>query len=798
MAISLTETNKELSQKISITPQAILEIEGLETIFGAQPILEFARWDKDLEWDSGIRWDGLTEKPEARSYIDLKGSTKEIKNQILPDKGGSNSISSVNIRLVDINNEVAQLLSFSNIEEILGKLANFYIGIGGAHPEDSIPIFRGVVVDFYTEDGAVMVSVAHPEALKRQVLFEQFQERLTANIDSSTTTIPVSSTTDLIESGDSTITTIRIDDEVMRVVSVDSDIQLTVERAYEGTIADNHELDADITSIFIISGDPITLALKLMLSTEGNEFFLSDDKPTKVQDNKLLFDIPNIEDTTGLVEGDLIQLTGVNAGIYTVNDFGVTSDGSFIELVESVVNEVEFTDTFEYKSKYNVMPDGLGMLPFQVDVKGHEDILAFNPSLFVDYKFYLKESVDDPQELISSELYFPQGLYAIPRKARASVKQVNPPLSVDIVPTINTENITNITRIKQRRSLHKYLYNIFRYEYEEDIIENKTLRKDIIISTDSLGRIKGGRKPLKIKSKGLRDNVDTQINIQQVSQRLVDRYRFAPTYFQGVEVNFKDGFNLEVGDVIPFGGGDTKIVDLQTGLRGQREKLFECIGKRLDIFSGKIKIDLLETAFNIDARSATISLASFTGSESTTTRIQLKKSFDVGEFVDEAEKWQQFEGEKIRVRSEDYSFDEEVIFKEIDPGNRSFMILDGALSSAPLEDYIVEVPLYDNNNADNEDKYKIRFAYFNSQVEITAVADNQTFEVDTPGELFEGSKIYVHSDNYDRDSFGEDTSIDDITGNTITLTNPLSFTPQIGDKVEFSKYLDGGDPYQII
>jgi len=124
--------------------------------------------------------------------------------------------------------------------------------------------------------------------------------------------------------------------------------------------------------------------------------------------------------------------------------------------------------------------------------------------------------------------------------------------------------------------------------------------------------------------------------------------------------------------------------------------------------------------------------------------------------------------------------------------------LDSALSSAPLEDYIVEVPEYSEISEEDESAYKIRFAYFNSQVTITAVTDAQTFEVDTPGELFESSKIYVHSDNYDRDSFGENTSIDDITGNTITLSTPLSFTPQIGDKLEFSKYLDGGNPYQII
>ena len=39
MAINLTRTNKDLSQQININPQAILQIEGIETIFGVLSML---------------------------------------------------------------------------------------------------------------------------------------------------------------------------------------------------------------------------------------------------------------------------------------------------------------------------------------------------------------------------------------------------------------------------------------------------------------------------------------------------------------------------------------------------------------------------------------------------------------------------------------------------------------------------------------------------------------------------------------------------------------------------------------
>lgn len=797
MAINLTDKNKSLSQQINLNPQAILQIEGLDLVFGANPVVEFTRWDTG-NWDEGF-WDGVSQKANSRDLIDISKTTQSITQQILPDKGGSTSISSVNIQIVDKDSEVSQALSFDNISEILGRRADFYIGFTqGAFPQDAIPVFRGVVVDFYTEDGAVMVSVAHPEVLKKQAIYQQYQSELDGAIDASQTSITVLDTSDLLESSDTQTTTIKIDDEVMRVDSIDSITGLTVTRGFETTIAAAHGDESEVLSIYILEGDPIDLSLKLMLSETGNPFFLSDDKPASITGNTLVFDYYNIQDLTGLIEGDLVELTGANAGTYTITGFEITANDSRILLDTTLIDDTDFTDDFSFKSQYNVLSDGLGMFPFQVDVAGHQTIATNNPALFVDYKFYLKETIDEPQDFISQEIYFPQGLYSIPRSARASVKQVNPPLSVDIVPTINTNNITNITSIRQRRSLHKYLYNVYRFDYNEDIIEDKTLNKRIIVSQDSLNRIKGGRKQLLIPSKGLRNSPSTTIAIDNISQRLVDRYRFAPTYFQGIKVKYSDGFNLEVGDVLPFGGSDTQIVNLQTGARGQEEKLFEVVNKKLNIKTGEITLDLLETAFNINARSAVISLASLTGANSTATRLELKLSFSVGEFAKESDKWVEFAGQRIRVRNDDYTDDETVTLIGVDPQNDNFLLLDSALSFTPTEDYILEIPEYENTDENIDSVYKLQFAHFNAQVEITAVTDAQTFDVDLPANLFETSEIYVHSDDYVRDSFGESVLIDSILGSTITLNAPLSFTPTIGDKVEFSKFLDGQNPYQII
>lgn len=900
MAINITPTNQSLSKQISINPQAILQIEGIQTVFGAQPVLEFTKWDAaDVKWDqNGINWDGLSEKPFSKAVIDLsQGTTNNITQQILPDKGGSSSISTVNVQLVDLNNQIARIFSFDNIDEILGKKADFYIGYKqGSFPEDSIPIFRGVVVDFYTEDGIVMISIAHPETLKRQSIYQQFQTELTSELkyqkrtiqdityqqrnttlptlsieyinagifeatynellnrvvvtgmsgkkaseiseiinntqatlnvlvttvtgNSDTiqtsfsatpllidTTVLVIDTEGLLASQDGVTTYVLIEDELMLVNSIDSGVQLTVTRGQEDTIPVTHDDESEVTSVYKLVGNPINTALKLMLSNDDNTYFNSDDIPASVNFvsisesiiNSLIFDYYDIQDLTGLVKGDSIRLTGANAGTYTIKNFGVLDNGSYITVNETLTDEIEFVGTFEYISQYNVLPEGLGMLPNQVDVAGHELILSQFPSNFVDYTFFLKDTLDDTKQFIDEQVYFPQGLYTINRSARSSVKLITPPFASDIVPTINTENITNITKLRQRRSIHKYLYNIIRYDYNQDVINDKFLKRDIVVSTDSLERIKTGRKQLKIESRGLVRGASTSLALSQISSRMIDRYKFAPTYFENIEVKYADGFALEVGDVLPFGGLDTKTINLETGVRGAQDtQLFEVINKSLNIKTGQIKLSILSTGFSIDGRNAVVSLSSGCGSNSTTNRIELTRLVDTGEYINESDKWIEFAGEKIRVYKNDYTEDEEVELIGVDPSNNNFLLVASPLSFTPTTQHIVGIPEYDNTSSAVNSDYKLRFAHYTAKASITSVASTQVFDVDDASELLVGSKIVVSSTDYTDDSFGVDAIIDSISVNTVTLEEALSFTPSIGDKVERSDFLDSGAYYAII
>lgn len=883
MAFILTDRNKSLKDQIGINPQAILQIEGMDTVFGSQAVLVFARWDaSNIKWDDGTRWDGYVEKEGSFDVIDLsKGTTTNISQQIYPDRASSGSVSSVNIRLIDINNQVMPKFSFDEIGEILGKKADFYIGFKqGAFREDAIPVFRGVVIDFFTENGAINVTVAHPDTLKRQEIYEQYQSQLTADAvyqkttiqniifeqrnktrptlsvectsgplvatldndvvsfggggsaelgevldeirstsdvnyaldvdlvdgaDDETiistfsatpltidTTLSVISTEGLFVSQDSLESYIMVGDEIMRVVSK-TDTTIEVERAQFGTIPKNYDSGEEISSFYRITGDPIDLALKLMLSNEGNEFFTSDDKPGSIMNNQLQFKDHDVKDLTGLIVGDKVKIDSVE---YTIASFGQTNSGSFIEVDGVIADVPEFTGVFEYKSQYNVLPDGLGMLPFQVDVEGHLDIKRFNPGIFVEYKIDLKDTLDDAKKFIQEQIYFPQGLYAIPRKARSSCKLILPPLSSEVIPTLNTKNITNLDKIKQRRSIHKYHYNVYRVDFELDEVEDKFKRKEILINNNSKQRIKSGNKVLRIEANGFRDTPETNAAILNALNRYKDRYSFAPTYFEGVEVKYSDGFNIEVGDVLPFGGVDTQIVDLQTGKRDDTKKLFEVINKSLNIKNGNIKLDILSTSFNINARYAVFSPASKITS-ATTTELTIDRIIDTGEFTNESDKWSEFQGFQVRIHSKDYTYDETTIFRKVSTQNVNVLEVD-ALPSAPPADSIIEIPLYDDQDKLINDEYKLRFSHMTFRGEISGVTSDKVFDVVDASGLFVGSQIVISSPDYTRDTFGEIYTIDDITGSTITLNKDLPFTPLIGDKIENSNYGDGGFPYQLI
>lgn len=803
MAIVLSASARAASRQIRKEPQIIVEIEGLGILFGSQPIFEFIRWDGNVDWDSGALWDSVIEKENSRNYISLSGTTQNFTQQLLADKGGTGSVSNMNIAIIDKNAEVSRLFSFDNIDEILGRKASVFLNYSQlAHPESSIPILKGYIDDFSSLAGRVDISVTHPENLKRQTLFKQYTTQLTSAIDAVQTTIPVLTTDNLITPRDVLKTYVRVGDEFMEVVSIDNDTQVTVIRSRLGSIASPFDSGEDVSSVYNISGSPIDLSLKLLLSNQNNSPFQSLEQISIIVDqdevlginNAIVFENYDIVANTGLVQGDSVILSNSqdNNGSYTFSFGGVLADGrSFITVNESLVAESTEGILFSYNSQFNVLSEGLGLTSSEVDVVEMVQIRDFYGAQFYDYDFFLDDTIDDMKSFIDTQLYFPQGMYSIPRKARVSCKISTPPLSIEPTPTLNTENIVNIEEIKQVRAVHKYYYNEVLYKYNFDLIKGSLLDTFVQISNESKIRIPVGNKVLKIETRGTPRVSSTTLSLGLAANRLINRYRFAAKSIKGVQIPYGVGYNLEVGDTILLGGQDTKLVDLQDGSRSGPLISYEIINKNLSI-TGSVKIDLLETGFGLVGRFAVFSPSSKILAGSTTELLVLGNTFECFDEPVERLKYSEIIGVKIRVRSEDYDYDELTTISSFSQVNPNAVNISPPLSVTPSEGYIVELAEYDDQGVGTvAEKVKIKYTFTSQQVSITSVTSSSVFEVSDASGIQAGTLISIHSDDYDR--LSDDVKVLSVDLDELTLESALSFTPLVGDKVELLSFTDGLD-----
>ena len=813
MAQALTKTTRLLSRKTGIEPNIILEIEGLSVIFGAQAIYRQPLFDEDppLEFDDVLFFDTAVIDPDSRDYISLKKTSKNITQQVLVDKGSSSSVSRMNVELVDKDGEITKLLEFGNeIPDVLGARAKVFLNfVGGSHPEGSIRVFTGYIDEYSAQAGIITIGVTSSENLKRQKIFTQFQTEITAGIDDVVTTIPLAATIGLLPTQDAVTSYIQVEDELMEITSIGASY-VDVVRGALTTTQVAHDISSEAISFYRMEGSPIDLALKMLMSNTGNTTYTNDSVELKnfayidsslTLSNAIKFSNLDIENELNLIAGDFITTSGAangaNNGTFTITGFGIVDDGSYV-LVDSAafVVEIDTSSTIEFNSQYNTLATGCGLIPDEVDVAQHEKINTLFSTGFVDYDFYIRDTVD-AKDFIDKELYRPMGLYSIMRNSRTSVNVTAPPLSADITPVLNNDNIQNTGKLSIKRNTHKYFYNEYVYKYNESISEDgKFLSGNILINQTSKNRIRAGNQPFLVESKGLRRSTATTQSVLRLQNRLNDRYQFGAGEIKGIELLYKDGFNIEVGDTVLYSSEDSQIPNLENGTRKLTPKLYEVVNRTFS-FNKSVKIDILETSFLVNTRVGVFTPSSFTGATTSLTSIPLKLSFDTCEYDKDTDKWQEFVGEKIRIRSEDYStYDETTTITGIDQNNTSNILVD-ALSSAPPENSIVEVILYDDTSADNESDYKLRFTYNGAQVVIDTVTDASNFTVLDATNLFIGASIQVHSEDYARDSFEDDSEIKilNIVGNAITLNSALDFIPISGDFVEQTVFGDEGFGY---
>lgn len=810
MGLPISDNIRPLLEQTVKKPQLILEIDGLPA-FSSVAVGTYPNYDEGLSYDdAGLLYDGIFIDPSILPYIDIDKSTNQITQQMLVDKGGFSSVTSFDVSLVDKNQFITEVITPGNtIEEILSRKARLFLSLDGAgHPKDSILFFNGIVAGVSSGAGYVNINLASPEKLKTQEIFPKVSTVLSSAIDSSQTTITVESTADFSVPADSgTLRTyIKIDDEIIEYISKSSTQFFGCVRAQYGTIASAHDDDSNVESNYRLTGNLRDLCLKLMLSGE-NEPYLVDEPIQSFNiygldniQNAIFVSRFNFDQYYGAVPGDIIEISGAlnpsNNGLTTISSIVSSELGSYLVLNMPLITEGSGA-TFSLTSKYAVLPKfcGLEMTPDQVDVLEFESKYdQFSPAFF-NYDFFISESVNG-NEFINTQILYPSGAYSLPRKAKTSIGLTIPPLAQYEVKTLDETNTTSPGGIKISRNISNNFYNSVIIKYDKSPTEDKYLRGRITQSADSTNRIKIANKPLVIVSDGVKQESAFTTKFDTVARRFLERYKFAAESID-VNVQYGTGFTLELGDTVILSG--LNITDIKDGnaTRDFKPRLFEVQNKVLNLKGNSIKLSLVDTAFNLFRRYGVISPSSNLDSGSTTTNLKLKDSYGtLLRSTSENFKYTPLVGYKIRVFARDYSFSEETTITALDPANDNALIVSPALSTAPLENYVICVVNYPNNtDAADQVLPKAMYVYFNDQISVVSGVSSTVFNV-SGGDLSllaVGHRLILHDDVYTK--YSPDVLITDITGNQITVDKSLGFTPVLGDKIEIMTRSDLGSGY---
>lgn len=723
MSFELTERALAASNQTSIKPQILLEIEGLDTVFSAVIVKKFIKiGDPGLSIGIAIAGEsevwkigGQTAVEDQSDLISFsQGTSTEIRQSLNIDKGTGESVSSVQIALVDKNLEVTKLITPGNqITELLGVRCKLWLGFEGtSFKNDFIVIFRGLVDDIVSSSGLIKINLAHPDQKKRSKLFTKVDTLLDGTISAGVTSMTVDDTSAFtIPPTDSSLKTyVRIDDEIIRYTGITATTFLGLARGELGTTAAVHDDDSNIESFLRLEGNSIDLALKLMLSGTTGAFatavdithFRTIDATTNLT-NALFFQGIDIFQEHGIVTGDTVTTTGAaNAGnnfvTRTITDIARTELGSYL-IVDgaALVTENDTAAILSFFSQYNTLGsgNGLSIKPDEVDIKEHLSVQSLFLSSF-DYDIYIKDTIDG-RTFISEELYNPASAFSIPRKSQASVGVHTPPLPTVLIPTLDQTNVTNPSKLSIRRTINKNFFNTVVYRFEDDPLEDKFNNVNITQDGTSITRIPVGNKALEINSKGMRTGLSAVANANSAANRRLSKFRFGAEEIIGINVLFSTGYSLEIGDLVILDLTSLQLSDIQSGTRAGESRLFQVTNRKINFRNGQISIDIVDTNFDKDIRYGLLSPSSQVKSGASTTVFTIEQAFASEFGANEFKKWTGFIGASVVVRNPAFSISGVSTILAIN-GNQ--ITVASTLGFIPLAGYIMEMDDYDNQTDD--------------------------------------------------------------------------------------------------
>lgn len=814
MAETISKNLENLSQEALKRGQLILSIDGFDEVFGVSPVTRVWRiGDRGLKiGDENLSVGGVLEMPSSKAWIMKDGTTTKITQKIDQDKGSSTSIQTATVRLIDKESQLTKIFSPGNVvTDIRGTDCTLSVSFGGGdYPNDSLVLMHGTIDDISFGPGNTDLLISHPDQRKRTEIFNSVSTELTADIDQVATTIPVEITNGMIESQDSLEFYIRIDDEIIKVGSINGQNLEGCSRGQFGTIAVSHDNEEGVETIYRLTGNPIDLALKLMLSGDNNDpmnkfkaDFLGFINEGQTLANSVFFSGIDIVTEMGITAGDLLKaedsLGVVVAEDIVINLVEVNSLGSYIVTESEIASStLENELLISIKSQFKKLPQGCSMKPKQVDIQSHLDIKTLLGAILLDLDFLEDEKIN-AKEFIESQLYAPFGLFSMPRKGRVGVKSNGAPIIESQVVTLDINNIENPTKLRIAQKTSRDYFNTVVYKFHRDRLNGKFLRQNVFISNDSIERIAKGIKAREIKCRGIRRGSGVVAVIDDIANRYLNRFKFGADSVKGVQVKYGTGFNIDIGDSVILDGESVNLSDPNFGDRNFAPRLMEVRNKVMGVLTGRITLDLLDTKIGLDGRFGVFAPSSQILNGSTVTSLKLGNIFN-GEKGAEKKLWKHLIGQNVRVVNSDYTFDETVKLNGFDPVAADTMLI-GSLTQVPGHDFVVIPPEYPDNSDSRELAiYKELYPFFNPQVEIESGVSSVKFIV-SAGDIDKfalGAFVRIHNSDYTEDSGDLVIIAIELSTREIEVNKDIGFTPDEQNVIDLIGFKDGGLPYRFL
>jgi hypothetical protein len=906
------QTTKRLSNLLNDqekNPNVILEIDGLENLLSVRDVLEVVTFDNGVPIPVGTVFGSARIKENVRKIIAIDGTTATISQTVEPDKSGGQATSSINVRLIDVNQYATRLVSPKfELADILYRKAKFYIGLSeGYFPKDYNLTFSGVITSIKSFPDYVDLTISHPDEIKRTEIFKKVEAKLVApanffsatigsllfirrsdydapvdivlinsgppsgsvsvsggtisifgnngvttwqqvkrNLDASsdamdlvsvvmvgsrTATFFSQSSTPLVSDSSLLLdnvegfllpappifrTCVKINDEIIEYTGIDTvNNELTgCTRALFNSIGKRHAANDTVQTFYVLGdatgdeSDALEL-MKYILMSKGPEWYLEEFPINDIaslpsglsQPDAIFFRDKFLSSIEGVQVGDTLEISNAinpsNDGVYEIEQVTEFENGTFVQLDSTLTSESPSTALARFKSKYNALPDGAGVLPSQIDLNKLSQIKTRQGVNIARYQFFLKDTMQ-VKKFIDEELLFPSGMYSVPRQGKISAQFTEPAIFESQAGIWDKEAIINPQNIVIERGTGKLFYNTVIYKFEQDSITDKFLRGTIKASAESFERIKAPTKALTIESQGMRDNIATVQLIERNVDRLFNRYRFGAEAFN-VRVLFQFGSQMEVGDAVLIGDLSFPIIDSTRGVKEMRPRIYEIVDKKINWRTCEVEFRVIDTTYGANRRFGLFSPTSACDTGSTSSFLKLRKEFFPDVTKKEVEKWQNYLGQHLLVRSSgdwDTSTNTVVVIQGFDFTGEGGISIAPSLPFTPSAQSIIQLPRYSGPSITPQlmATYKSRYVFWTPTIPIVNVINSNTLDVGTNfSKIFVGSLIRIHDEDYSIDS--GDINVIGKTGTQITISPsfPLANTSCVIDLVGFAS--DRGAPY---